>query len=114
VIHLILVAPDEAAHRRYFALRDKQTGQRRDKEGYLAHFEEIRMIHDFIAERALSTQVPIIAMGNFGDTVEQGLEHVLSATLKQRQATPKTKQTITKQRAGKSATTKSAPKKRKP
>jgi 2-phosphoglycerate kinase len=92
VIHLILVAPDEAAHRRYFALRDQQTGQRRDKEGYLAHFEEIRMIHDFIAERALTNQVPIIAMGNFGSTVEQGLEYVLEATLRQRQSVSDFKQ----------------------
>jgi 2-phosphoglycerate kinase len=85
IVHLILVAPDEAAHRRYFALRDKQTGQRRDKEGYLDHFEEIRMIHDFIAERATIEHIPIIAMGDFDTTVEQGLEHVLNATLKQRQ-----------------------------
>jgi 2-phosphoglycerate kinase len=84
VVHLILIAPDEAAHRRYFALRDEQTGQRRDKEGYLAHFEEIRMIHDFIAERAVTQQVPIIAMGNFNTTVEKGLEYILDATLKQR------------------------------
>jgi 2-phosphoglycerate kinase len=84
VVHLILIAPDEAAHRRYFALRDEQTGQGRDKEGYLEHFEEIRMIHDFIAERAVIGQVPIIAMGNFNNTVERGLEYVLEATLRQR------------------------------
>jgi 2-phosphoglycerate kinase len=112
VVHLILVAPDEAAHRRYFALRDQQTGQRRDKEGYLSHFEEIRMIHDFIAERAMIEQVPIIAMGNFGNTVEQGLEHVLSATLKQRQVTTSKQSTAKKQMSKEIAAKKSSSKKR--
>jgi 2-phosphoglycerate kinase len=106
------VAPDEAAHRRYFALRDQQTGQRRDKEGYLSHFEEIRMIHDFIAERAMIEQVPIIAMGNFGNTVEQGLEHVLSATLKQRQVTTSKQSTAKKQMSKEIAAKKSSSKKR--
>ena len=104
VVHLVLVAPDEAAHRRYFALRDEQTGQRREKEGYLNHFEEIRMIHDFIAERAVIEQVPIIAMGNFNTTVERGLEYVLDATLKQRQSIsmkPKQKTVAKKARASK-------------
>jgi 2-phosphoglycerate kinase len=108
VVYLILVAPDEAAHRRYFAVRDKQTSQRRDKEGYLEHFEEIRMIHDFIAERAHSENVPIIAAGEFNSTVEQGLEHVLNATLEQQRQTPVTiaKKAITKKAITKKASIK--------
>jgi 2-phosphoglycerate kinase len=86
LVHLILAASDEDAHRRYFELRDKQTGHRRDGKGYLDHFEEIRMIHDFIIERATAQNVPVIATGDFNSTIEQGLEVVLSSTLEQRQA----------------------------
>ncbi|MGL4608290.1 MAG: AAA family ATPase [Trueperaceae bacterium] len=86
LVHLVLTVPDEAVHRRHFALRDKQTDQRRDKEGYLEHFEEIRIIHDFIADRAASEHVPIIPTGNFNNVVEKGLEYVLHATLKHREA----------------------------
>jgi 2-phosphoglycerate kinase len=105
VVHLILTAPDQESHRRYFALRDKQTGQRRDKESYLSHFEEIRMIHDFIAERASIENVPVIPTGDFSSTVELGLEYVLAATLKQRGSVSNNKPVAKKPRANK--TTKS-------
>jgi 2-phosphoglycerate kinase len=79
VVHLILTASDENAHRRYFELRDQQTGQRRDGRGYLDHFEEIRIIHDFILERAKAESVPVIATKDFSSTIEAGLEYVLSS-----------------------------------
>lgn len=86
LVHIILAAASEDAHRRYFALRDEQTGQRRDGQGYLDHFEEIRIIHDFILERAKAENVSVISTGDFNSTIEQGLEYVLSSTLKQRES----------------------------
>ncbi len=104
LVHLILVAADENAHRRYFELRDKQTGQRRDGQGYLDHFEEIRIIHDFILERAHAERVPVIATSDFESTIEQGLEYVLEETLKQRQAKTPTPKKSTKSSAHKKGT----------
>jgi 2-phosphoglycerate kinase len=90
LVHLILAASNEDAHRRYFELRDKQTGQRRDGKGYLDHFEEIRIIHDFILERAQVEKVTVITTGDFNETIEQGLEYVLEKALLQRGTTKRT------------------------
>lgn len=87
LVYLILVASDEDAHRRYFELRDKQTGQRRDGQGYLDHFEEIRIIHDFMLERAKAEDTPIIDTSEVNSTVEKALEYVLEETLLQQQST---------------------------
>lgn len=93
LVYLLLVVSDEDAHRRYFELRDKQTGHRRDGQGYLDHFEEIRIIHDFMLERAKAEDVPIIDTSEVRSTVEKALEYVLEETLLQRQLTKSAKST---------------------
>jgi 2-phosphoglycerate kinase len=89
IVHLVLVASNADAHRRYFARRDKQTQERRQKDNYLEHFEEIRMIHDFIAERARSEGVAIINGEDMNALIERALEYVLSATLKRSSRRPR-------------------------
>ncbi len=87
LVYLILVVSDEGAHRRYFELRDAQTGHRRDGQGYLAHFEEIRIIHDFMQERAKAASIAVIDTSTLKNTAERALETVLEETLRQRQLT---------------------------
>ena len=92
LVHIILVVSDEGAHRHYFELRDKQTGQRRKGQRYLDHFEEIRIIHDFMLERAKAEGVGIIDTLEFNHTVEEEHEHVLKESLEPRQHTALTVQ----------------------
>ena len=84
IVPLILAVPDEAVHRSYFAKRDKQTAKRRNKQTYLRHFDEIRIIHDFIIERATSVGVPVIRDQEARQALEQALEYILDYSLEQK------------------------------
>ena len=82
IVPLVLAVSDEEVHRHYFEKRDKQTHKRRRKQGYLKYFTEIRMIHDFIVERAHSEKVPVIDEQDPKLALEQALELILNASLK--------------------------------
>ncbi len=82
IVPLILAVPDQDMHRHYFELRDGQTNKRRQKQTYLKYFAEIRMIHDFIIERAVSEKVPVIHEQNPRVSLEQALEYILDTSLK--------------------------------
>src|SRR5919206_5018459 len=50
VCPLVVYLSDEAAHRARFHVRALGTAMRRPAEEYIAHFKEIRQIHDYILE----------------------------------------------------------------
>ncbi|ABG03745.1 2-Phosphoglycerate kinase [Rubrobacter xylanophilus DSM 9941] len=52
VCSLVVYLSDEAAHRSRFYIRALGTAMRRPAEEYIAHFGEIRQIHDYIVESA--------------------------------------------------------------
>ncbi|MCA3748257.1 MAG: 2-phosphoglycerate kinase [Rubrobacter sp.] len=52
VCSLVVYLSDEAAHRSRFYIRALGTAMRRPAEEYIAHFREIRQIHDYIVESA--------------------------------------------------------------
>jgi 2-phosphoglycerate kinase len=81
MIPMVLAVPDEDLHRQYFAMRDTETSQRRQKQSYLKYFAEIRMIHDFIVERAISEKIPVIEDQDPKDTLEQALYYILEASM---------------------------------
>ncbi|CAN5907158.1 2-phosphoglycerate kinase [soil metagenome] len=81
VLELVLVVADEAQHRRHFASCEVETRSKRSQDAYLDHFEEIRMIHDYLAKRAQAEGVPVVEAGNFDEAVERVLELVLDASL---------------------------------
>ncbi len=82
IVPLVLAVSDETIHRHYFEKRDKQTNKRRRKQGYLKYFTEIRMIHDFIVERAQIEKVPVIDEQDPKVLLEQALEFILNTSLK--------------------------------
>ncbi len=84
VIELVLVVKDETIHRSHFSNRDVQTHHRRGRERYLSHFDEIRMLQDFTAERAKREGVPVIEMSDFDYAVDQAVERVLETVLAER------------------------------
>lgn len=79
IVPMILAVPDQERHRRYFELRDKQTHRRRQKKSYLKYFTEIRIVHDFIIERALDKKVPVIQEQDAKKVLEQGLRYILES-----------------------------------
>ena len=83
VVELVLAVADEKRHRAHFELRDKETEQRRSQQPYFDHFEEIRMIHDFIVRRAENEGVPVVDVSRFEEAVERTLELVLETSLTQ-------------------------------
>ncbi len=57
VCSLVVYLSDEAAHRARFHLRALGTSMRRPVEEYIAHFREIRRIHDYILESAVRSGI---------------------------------------------------------
>jgi 2-phosphoglycerate kinase len=57
VCSLVVYLSDEAIHRARFQLRALGTSMRRPVEEYIAHFKEIRQIHDYILESAVRSGV---------------------------------------------------------
>jgi 2-phosphoglycerate kinase len=80
IVPMVLAVPDQERHQRYFELRDKQTRKRRRKQGYLKYFTEIRIVHDFIIERALDKKVPVIQEQDAKASLEQALGYILEAS----------------------------------
>src|ERR671933_2145038 len=57
VCSLVVYLSDEVIHRARFQLRALGTSMRRPVEEYIAHFREIRQIHDYILESAVRSGV---------------------------------------------------------
>jgi 2-phosphoglycerate kinase len=83
ILEFVLVLADEKRHKSHFINRHKDTGQKRHQDKYLSHFEEIRLIHDYLHKQAQTEGVATIDTANFDVAVEQALELVLSASLRQ-------------------------------
>jgi 2-phosphoglycerate kinase len=83
LIEFVLVLSDAEQHRAHFANRHKDTGEKRHQDKYLSHFEEIRLIHDYLYKQAKGVGVPTIDTADFDVAVEQALELVLNASLMQ-------------------------------
>jgi 2-phosphoglycerate kinase len=81
VVELMLMVEDEASHRDHFSLRERQTHDRRDQDLYLDHFTEIRVLQEYLLERARAERVPIVDSSDFDQAVDKALEHVLASLL---------------------------------
>ena len=74
VIEVVLVQSDEEKHRKNFEVRGVQTEQRRSVKKYIEHFQEIRVIQEFIIAQAQQQGTPIIELNDFDEVLEQVLE----------------------------------------
>ncbi len=77
IVELVLVQPNEEKHHKNFEVRESQTENRRSFKKYVEHFQEIRVIQEFIIAQAREQQVPIIELSDF----DEGLEQVLELTM---------------------------------
>lgn len=81
VIELVVAVRDKDTHYNHFNVRDMQTHHHRSREAYFENFDEIRIIHDFIVQRAEEENVPVIDASDFDQAVDQAIEIVLNTML---------------------------------
>jgi 2-phosphoglycerate kinase len=81
IVELVLVVEDKDRHRAHFEARGRDPASARGSQTYLEHFGEIRIIHDFIAERAKQEGVPRLEGSNTDEAIDRALERILEATL---------------------------------
>ncbi len=83
VVQCVVAIADEQHHRGHFVFRDATSGGERPVDKYIAGFPEIRMIQDYIVERARRHDVPVIENAS----VERALGVVLDLVLERAAAT---------------------------
>jgi 2-phosphoglycerate kinase len=79
VVQCVLAIPDENDHRGHFAIRDHTSSGERPADKYIEGFPEIRLIQDYIVQRARRNDVPVIE----NSSVDKALEAVLDLVLEQ-------------------------------
>ncbi len=60
VVHCVLAIRDEEIHRTHFWIRDATSDGLRPQDRYLSGLPEIRMIQEYVLERAARNDVPVI------------------------------------------------------
>ena len=78
VVQCVLAIEDEEAHASHFMIRDAVSEGVRPVGKYMQHFREIRLIQDFIVERARRAGVPVVENGNIERAISTVMELVLA------------------------------------
>lgn len=81
LVPLVLSVTDEEDHRRHFAVREGRTQNSRAMKPYVEHFEEIRLLQEYLSEQARHEGVPVIEASDFDLAVERCVDHVLDVLL---------------------------------
>src|SRR5690625_3495852 len=81
VVEVMLSVEDEDNHRDHFALRERQTHARRDQDVYLDHYREIRILHDYLVDRARAEGGPVVDASDLDHAVDRAMELILNALL---------------------------------
>ncbi len=81
VVDLMLQVRDEDVHLGRFGVREGRTAARRPQAPYVEHFEEIRLLQDWLVGRAEEAGVPVLDVTDLDEAVERAVEHVLDVVL---------------------------------
>ena len=77
VVQCVVAVSDEETHRSHFLVRDHSSEGGRPRDKYIEGLPEIRLIQDYIVERARRHDVPVIESTSTERAVEAVLELVL-------------------------------------
>lgn len=77
VVHCVLAIRDEEIHRTHFWIRDETSDGVRPSDRYLEGLPEIRMIQDYLLERAARNDVPVVENERHGEAVAAVMNLVL-------------------------------------
>jgi 2-phosphoglycerate kinase len=86
VVQCVLAIRDEEIHRTHFWSRDVDSEGVRPLDRYLAGLPEIRMIQDYVLERAARNDVPVIENERQSDAISAAMDLVLVAAERAAQA----------------------------
>ncbi len=78
IVPLVVTVSDEDMHRSHFYIREVETQGTRPFERYVAHFENIRKIQDYIAEMAEQTKVRAVDSINLDATVSGAVDYIIN------------------------------------
>ena len=79
VVQCVLAIPDEEIHRTHFWIRDATSDGVRPVDRYMASLPEIRMIQEYIVDRARRNDVPVIENEGRSDAIGAVMELVLES-----------------------------------
>jgi 2-phosphoglycerate kinase len=79
VVHCVLAIESEEAHASHFWIRDATSEGVRPVEKYLDALGDIRLIQDYIVERAQRERVPVVENGNMQLAIATVMELVLAS-----------------------------------
>jgi len=77
VVHCVLGIQDEEIHRSHFWIRDATTDGMRPFDRYIAGLPEIRMIQEYVLDRAARNDVPVIENESHNEAVGAVMNLVL-------------------------------------
>jgi len=77
VVQCVLAIHNEETHRGHFWIRDATSGGVRPADKYLDAFAEIRLIQDYIVERARRADVPVVENTTMDDALAEVMRLVL-------------------------------------
>jgi 2-phosphoglycerate kinase len=86
VVELIVGVEDEQSHLSHFYIREAQTEGSRPRDRYISNFENIRLLGDYIERLARKHDIPIIYSHELDRTIDDVLEHVITAAIDTDQA----------------------------
>ncbi len=86
VVQCVLAIEDEEIHRTHFWIRDATSDGVRPSDRYLAGLPEIRMIQDYVLERAKRIDVPVIQNESQADAIRSVMNLVLEQAERAAQA----------------------------
>jgi 2-phosphoglycerate kinase len=79
VVQFVLAIRDLEAHAAHFWIRDRASAGLRPFERYLDSLGNIRLVQDYIVERAKRCGVPVIENGNIEEAIGRAMELVLES-----------------------------------
>ena len=78
VVHCVLAIEDEELHEAHFWVRDSHSEGLRPVQKYLDALGDIRLLQDFIVERARSSGVPVVENASIELSIGTVMELVLT------------------------------------
>ncbi len=84
IVQMVLAVDDPGQHRSHFEIREVETEGARPFARYLANFDNIRKIQDYVLGLAEERQVPVFPCYNMDQTIGQVLDFVINEVFEEK------------------------------
>jgi 2-phosphoglycerate kinase len=79
IVPLVVSVEDEELHRNHFYVREVETQGTRPFQRYVAYFENIRKIQDYIIDMAGEAQTKVVDSVNLDSTVSETVDYIINS-----------------------------------